>query len=66
MSGGARRAIGALVILVFLTFYLALAATLGGQLANAPWWAQLLFYAVAGVAWAFPLRPLFVWMGQGK
>ena len=66
MSGGARRGIGALVILVFLVAYLALAATLGGHLAHGPWWAQLAFYAIAGIAWALPLRPLFVWMGRGQ
>lgn len=66
MSGGARRAIGAAMILVFLVVYVVLAATIGGHLAHAPWWAQLAFYAIAGVAWALPLRPLFVWMGKGR
>ena len=66
LNGGARRAIGSVVILMFLGAYLAGAATVGGMLIDQPWWAQLAFYAIAGVAWAFPLKPLFGWMGRGR
>lgn len=66
VSGGARRAIGALVILVFLVVYLVAVVSLSGHLARAPWWGQLLFYATAGIAWAFPLKPLFDWMARGR
>jgi len=65
MDGRSRRAVGALAILAYLVAYLVLAATLGSMLATAAWWMQLAFFAVAGVAWALPLRPLFVWMGKG-
>lgn len=63
MSSGVRRAIGCAAILVYLIGYVVLAATLGGMLTAAPWFLQIAFFAVAGVVWAFPLRPLFVWMG---
>lgn len=62
MKPATRRAIGALALLVYLPAYVALAATLGGRLANEPPWALALFYLGAGVIWVFPLYPLFVWM----
>jgi hypothetical protein len=49
------------VILVYLLVYVVAAVTVGERLhANA--WASLAFYAVAGIIWVFPLRPLFRWM----
>ena len=41
------------------------AATLGTMLATGPKWAQLIFFVVAGIGWAFPLKPLFGWMNTG-
>lgn len=64
MSGRARRALGALAILGFLAVYIVAVASFSGMTAAWPWWGQLLFYATAGVAWALPLRPVFVWMGK--
>jgi hypothetical protein len=64
MSNGARRAIGAAAILAYLIAYVVLAATIGGALVTMPWIVQLGFYAIAGVIWVFPLRPLFAWMSR--
>lgn len=64
MSGGARRAIGAAVILLYLTVYVIVAVTIGSHLTDAPWFLQLPFYAIAGICWALPLRPLFSWLGR--
>jgi hypothetical protein len=61
MSASARKAIGAVAILAFLVVYVVLAVMIGEQLHALPW-AAMAFYAVAGVAWVFPLRPLFAWM----
>ena len=45
--------------------YAALAATLGAALLPVlPAWAELVFYAVAGVIWIFPLKPMFGWMNR--
>lgn len=67
MNKGLRRALGSGALLLYLGLYVALAAGLGAQLAPAlPTWAQLCFFAVAGVAWVFPLRPLFRWMNGGS
>ena len=64
LSPGSRKAIGSLAILVWLTVWIVGAATIGGMLATAPKAVTLLFYAVAGLAWVIPLRPLFVWMNR--
>ena len=64
MSPAWRRAIGCVAILIFLPLYVVLAVTIGGWLSGAPWFAQLAFYAVAGIGWGVPLKPLFDWMGQ--
>jgi hypothetical protein len=64
VSSGARRAIAGAVIVAYLIAYVVLAATIGGNLTGMPWFVQLGFYAIAGMLWALPLRPLFAWMGK--
>lgn len=65
MRAGQRRVVGIFGILGFLLAWIVVIATLGSMMTAWPWWAQLAFYAAAGVAWVFPLRPLFAWMGRG-
>ena len=61
-----RKAIGCFVLLTYIAVYAVLAASLGVALAPLiPTWAQLIYYAVAGVIWIFPLKPLFGWMNRG-
>lgn len=65
MNASARKALGCFVLLAYLTVYAAAAATLGGFLEpRLPFWAEMLFYVVAGVAWVIPLRRLFTWMNR--
>lgn len=66
MKKGWRRAAGSLAILVYLAAYIVLAATVGGLLANQNWALQIGFFAVAGIAWIFPLKPLLAWMARGR
>lgn len=66
MQSRTRKAIGCLALLAYMAVYAALAASLGVALAAVlPAWAQLIYYAVAGIVWIFPLRPLFAWMNRG-
>ena len=45
----------------------AAAATLGAYIwTHAPNWAALGYYAIAGVIWVAPLKPLFAWMNRGR
>ncbi|MGD9980077.1 MAG: DUF2842 domain-containing protein [Hyphomonadaceae bacterium] len=61
-----RKAAGCAVLLAYLAVYAVLAASLGVVLAPViPAWAQLIYYAIAGIVWIFPLKPLFAWMNRG-
>lgn len=60
-----RKAAGCAVLLVYLAAYALIAAGLGVALAPLlPTWAELIYYAVAGIIWIFPLKPLFGWMNR--
>ena len=66
MNVHTRKAFGSLLLLGYLGLYVAFAATLGAFIwAHTPSWVGLTYYAVAGVAWVFPLKPLFGWMNRG-
>lgn len=59
-----RKFVGMIVILAFMAFYIFVAATIGGMLSNAPVWIQIPYFAIAGILWALPLRPVFVWVNK--
>ena len=65
MTARARKAIGGLGILAFVFVYAWLVSTVGDYVPKA-WWAQLLFYLVAGTAWGVPILPLIGWMNRGR
>ncbi len=66
MQTRARKALGCSVLLTYLALYAAAAASLGAVLLPIlPFWGELLYYAVAGVVWVVPLKPLFGWMNRG-
>ncbi len=64
----ARKGVGCVALLVYLTLYIMAAASLGGVVSiHAPPALLLAYYAVAGIVWVAPLKPLFAWMnGAGK
>ena len=57
-----RKLIAMALVCVFIALYAAGAATIGGMLVEYPRWLQLVYYAIAGVVWALPLKPLMTWM----
>lgn len=57
-----RKPIAMLITIVFIALWAVGAATIGSQITEWPQLAQLAFYVFAGVAWAFPLKPLMGWM----
>jgi membrane protein implicated in regulation of membrane protease activity len=66
METRTRKAFGCFVLLAYIAIYAMLAASLGVALVPlVPTWAQLIFYAIAGIIWIFPLKPLFAWMNRG-
>ncbi len=56
-----RKAVVAFVVVALLPAYLVLAVTAAERLGADAWWSQLIFFAVAGIVWALPLRPLMRW-----
>lgn len=65
MQSRTRKALGCSVLLAYLGLYAGAAATLGAFLAPAlPTWGQVAYFAIAGIAWVFPLKPLFAWMNR--
>lgn len=66
MNTRTRKVIGCFALLVYMTAYAILAAGVGVALAPLlPTWAELVYYAFAGVVWVLPLKPLFAWMNRG-
>jgi hypothetical protein len=62
---GWRKLFGMGVLIFGLTLYVGLAAWLGTALRPFPWIVELVYYALAGVLWVFPVRTLLRWMGGG-
>lgn len=61
-----RTLLAGIGIVSYLCVYAFAAASLGAELSEAPRFAQLGYFAIAGLAWALPLRPLFRWLGGAK
>ena len=57
-----RKLIGVLAILIFLSAYIVAAVFIGEKLSGQHWAISVVYYTVAGIAWAFPLKPLLQWM----
>ncbi|MEE2930729.1 MAG: DUF2842 domain-containing protein [Pseudomonadota bacterium] len=64
MPQSQRRIVASIIILAFLGLWIWGAATLGTMLATAPKWATLIYYIVAGIGWAVPLKPVLSWMNS--
>jgi uncharacterized protein DUF2842 len=59
---GIRKLLGTLIILVWITTYTLAAVWLATGVLPDHWAVQIIFYPVAGIAWAFPVKPLIDWM----
>ena len=57
-----RKPVGAIILLVWMIAYIAVAAVLGDRIAYEHWAWKLLYFPIAGVAWVLPLKPLLKWM----
>ena len=64
MPQSQRRIVASIVLIVFLGGWIWGAATIGSMLVSAPKWLSLIFFAVAGIGWAVPLKPVFKWMNS--
>jgi predicted membrane channel-forming protein YqfA (hemolysin III family) len=61
-----RKPVGMLAILLFITIWAVLVASLSHSVGTWPTLLQGLFYLLAGTMWLLPLRPLLLWMETGK
>lgn len=66
MSTSLRKFLGSFVLLFGIGAYIWLVLAVGTLLIPRHWFPELIFYAIAGVAWAFPTKHLIFWMGRGK
>lgn len=64
LSYRARRAWSIVALLVALPLYVVVAVSVIGLFDRPPVWAEFLIYLVLGLAWALPLR--FVFLGIGR
>lgn len=66
-AGSWRKPVGVLLIIALLVVWCVAVASLSGWVGAWPWWAQLPFYVVAGIAWLWvlPLKKLLYWMEHG-
>jgi membrane protein implicated in regulation of membrane protease activity len=66
MTPSWRKPAGALLILALIVIWVGLVASLSGLVGSWHWTAQLMFYAVTGLVWIAPLKPLLRWMETGR
>ena len=64
MSYKARRRWSLAILLVALPLYVVVAVTVVGLFDRPPILVELLIYVALGVLWAFPLRRVFLGVGQ--
>lgn len=63
MGSRTRKALGCAGLLAYLAIYTAAAAAIGVALSpSLPAWALLIYFAIAGLVWVIPLKPMFRWM----
>lgn len=68
MTPSWRKPVGMLLIIALLVLWCVGVASLSDRVGTWPWWGQLPFYVVAGLAWLWvlPLKRLLYWMEHGR
>ncbi|HEY8596714.1 MAG TPA: DUF2842 domain-containing protein [Devosiaceae bacterium] len=65
MTQSQRKFVGVILTLVVLVAYAALASALFTEfLTGLPTWAQLVYFAVAGLGWTVPAMAVIRWMAK--
>lgn len=66
MKNGVRKFIGMLLLLGFVLTYAFIAMVLGDMtLQNTSRGVQILYFAIAGIAWTLPAGAIIWWMEHG-
>jgi hypothetical protein len=66
MTSSWRKPAGALAIVALIVAWCAVVGNLSDTVNGWAWPVQLVFYAVTGVVWIAPLKPLLRWMETGR
>ena len=61
-----RKPAGAFAIVLLIAAWCWLVISALEWTADWPVWALMIVYAIAGIAWIFPARPILVWMETGR
>ncbi len=64
MKARTRKLVGGLGLIFGLLLYIAVVSWIATAILPQSVLIQLLFYLVAGIAWALPLRPVLIWMNR--
>lgn len=65
MTQRTRKLIGTILTLVSIVVWCILGGAIyANWLGAAPWWALILFFAVAGASWFFPAAWIIRWMAK--
>lgn len=60
-----RKPVAMLAMMAYLGVYIWLISLIAPLIAQTHQLVQLVFFAMAGFIWIFPLKPLFAWMNVG-
>jgi hypothetical protein len=60
-----RKPVGILGLLAYLALYALAVSAFADSLSALPAPLMFIAYLAAGLAWVFPLKPLFLWMNTG-
>jgi Protein of unknown function (DUF2842) len=66
MNPSWRKPVGMLIILTLITVWAIIVASLSPWIGQAHWSVQAIAYTILGIVWILPLKPLLLWMDQGK
>lgn len=66
MNPSWRKPVGMFLILGIIAIWAFVVASMSQQIGRLPGLVQLIIYAVAGIIWILPLKPLLAWMETGK
>ena len=66
MTPSWRKPAGALIMIASIIIWAVAIASASGVISGWPLVVQMLFYAVAGIIWITPMKPLLRWMETGN
>ena len=61
-----RKPAGMGLILLLITIWAVLVASVAGYIGDMPWPVQAIFYVAAGTVWILPRTPLVGWIERGQ